>query len=207
MKRIVLVLIVIASLVGMTLVEVLADDLGEECSLGDEICKVVTFVDADGDGVIEEGEKVSFDQSIVVNNNSGEDWTDVKVKDNFGAELTVTFSTPISGTVESHTTGKSDKVKMKWWDIGDLGDGTGASLQIAAETDLNPGGNQSYTECGVHEYNSGATLWAWDEEVKKLSFETEAILVEVYTENMEGDCDGDLVPDIDDACPFDATCQ
>ncbi|MFC2031678.1 hypothetical protein ACFLWA_13240 [Chloroflexota bacterium] len=207
MKRIVLVLIVIASLFGMTLVEVWADDLGEECSAGDEICKVVTFVDEDGDGTIEEGEKVTFDQWITVDNHSGEDWTDVKVKDNFGAELAVTFSAPSAGTVESHTKGNSQKVKMKWWEISDLGDGTGASLQITAETDLNPGGNQSYTECGVHEYNSGATLWVWDEEGKKQSFETEAILVEVYTENMEGDCDGDGVIDGDDACPFDAACQ
>ena len=111
MKRIVLVLIVIASLLGMTLVEVLAVDLGDECSAGGEICKVVTFeveaIDEVGevDEFIEEGEKVYFDQWIFVENDSGGDWTGVKVKDNFGAELAVTFSTPSAGTVESHTKG------------------------------------------------------------------------------------------------------
>ncbi|NIS83363.1 MAG: hypothetical protein GTO14_24925 [Anaerolineales bacterium] len=54
-------------------------------------------------------------------------------------------------------TGKTDKVHLFWY-IGDLLPGETARIIILVSTDLNPAGQQEYTEPGVYEMNSGATL-------------------------------------------------
>jgi hypothetical protein len=67
---------------------------------------------------------------------------------------------------------------------------------LHAETDLTPGGDQSYTECSWHEFNSGAVLKFYAP--RKQSFETGSIMVSVLTEDALGDCDGGGLIDADE---------
>lgn len=170
--------------------------LGLACSAGDVICKKVKYSD-DGDGIIEVGEPVSFRVVIIVDNDSGQDWTNVVVKDRFGAEIDVTGDNASQGAVTLTTKGKSEK-EFLTWDIGDLDDGESATLVLDAETDITPGGDQSYTECSLHEFNSGAVVKFRNEAGKQRSFETGGIVVSVLTENAQGDCDLDGFSDADE---------
>ena len=54
-------------------------------------------------------------------------------------------------------TGMSEKVHLFWY-IGSLKPGKTARLILLVSTDLNPAGHQEYTEPGIYEMNSGATL-------------------------------------------------
>lgn len=170
--------------------------LGLACSESDVICKKVKYSD-DGDGIIEVGELVTFRVVIIVDNDSGQDWTGVVVKDRFGAEIEVTGDNASQGTVTLATKGKSEKVFLTW-DIGDLADGESATLVLDAETDITPGGDQSYTECSNHEFNSGAVVKFRNVDNKQRSFETGGIVVSVLTEDALGDCDGDGFSDADE---------
>jgi len=180
-------------------------DALEACSNGNVICKVADPTD-DGDGIIEIGEVVTFDMVITVTNLSGQTWTSTIVKDRFGAELFVDNCIP-SGTgnfaddlVALPTIGNSNKVKLVWV-IGTLLDTKTAVLTCDVVTDLDPGGNQSYTECSNHEFNSGATLKFRNEAMKQRSFESGGIIISVLTVDAAGDCDGDGVIDNVDLCP------
>jgi hypothetical protein len=76
-------------------------------------------------------------------------------------------------------TGKSDKVHLFWY-IGDLAPGETARLILLVSTDLNPAGHQEYTEPGVYEMNSGATLKFIDPlQDMQLSAVTDSIYVTV----------------------------
>jgi hypothetical protein len=114
-------------------------------------------MDENGDGLIEVGELVGFLMVIQVHNSSGDNWTNVRVKDRFGAELDVTSANPSQGTATLTTKGKSEKEFLEW-DVGDLAPGDTANLVIMVNTDLNPAGHQEYTSTGIHCVNSGATL-------------------------------------------------
>jgi hypothetical protein len=174
----------------------LYNELGIESSAGLEINKKVKYID-DGDGLIEVGELVTFLQVIQVHNSSGGPWSNVVVKDRFGAELEVISDNPSVGTVDLTTKGNSEKVFLTW-DIGDLADGATANLVMTVETDTTPGGDQSYTEPCWHEFNSGATLKVRNEAGKQRSYETPSIMVSVLTVDGLGDADGDGVIDIDE---------
>lgn len=105
--------------------------------------------------------------------------TDVKITDNFGAEIEIdeTFPLTIShGTVSYTIKGKSDKVFLTW-DIGDLDSGETAKMYFLISTDLNPAGQQEYSSPGVFELNSGATLKFSDLEDVQLSAFTDKIFV------------------------------
>ena len=76
-------------------------------------------------------------------------------------------------------TGKTDKVHLFWY-IGDLAPGETARLILLVSTDLNPAGHQEYTEPGIYEMNSGATLKFIDpEQDMQLSAVTDSIYVTV----------------------------
>ncbi len=112
----------------------------------------------DGDMRIEVGEEVVWMMHISVSNWWGtEDFTDVVVKDNLGAELEVDDIVSVShGYVEMTLTGKSDKVHLVWY-VGTLTPGERAHLYFQVSTDINPGGKQEYTSAGWYELNSGPT--------------------------------------------------
>jgi len=173
--------------------------LGVASSGDDIVWKKVKYVDEDGDGIIEVGELVYFLVVIQVNNPSGENWEGVHVKDRFGAELGVEVAPVSSGeTVDLNFKGKSDKVFLEW-NVGDLDSGDTASLVLFAWTDTDPGGNQSYTECCWHEFNSGVTVKYRDERNKQHSAETGSVMVSVLSEDyLTGDCDGDGFTDAEE---------
>ena len=76
-------------------------------------------------------------------------------------------------------TGRSEKVHLFWY-IGDLQPGETARITILVSTDLNPAGHQEYTEPGIYEMNSGATLRFIDpEQDMQLSAVTDSIYVTV----------------------------
>lgn len=161
----------------------LLNTLGIACDDAHIVCKKVKYLDDDDDGLIEVGEPVTFLEVIQVHNPSGGDWTSTTVADRWGAEIDVTGAMPSQGTATLSTKGKSEKEFLKW-EIGDLGPGETANLVLDAMTDLNPGGKQEYSECGRHEFNSGAVLKFRNPAGKQRSFETGGIVVSV-------DCDGD----------------
>jgi hypothetical protein len=99
-----------------------------------------------------------------------------------------------------------------------LGPVTVSSITFTAKTDINPGqhkekpngksGKNEYTSCGVHEVNSGATIEYWflgqDTTLEPTILKTPAITVDVFEKNYpDGNCDGDLISDGLDECPFD----
>jgi hypothetical protein len=156
---------------------VLLNVLGIESSAGFEINKKVKYMDDDGNGIIEAGERVDFLQVIQVHNPTGDTWTDVTVKDRFGAEIDVTSVNPTQGTVTLTTKGKSEKEFLEWG-IGDLAAGETVNLVLYANTDLNPAGKQEYSEPGAYEFNSGVVLKV-HVDGKQRSFETGSIMVTV----------------------------
>lgn len=178
--------------------------VGITCSDGQEVCKKAKYVDEDGDRIIEVGEPIDFLEVIQVHNNTGETWDNVVVEDRWSAEIEVTSAVPTMGMVTLTTKGKSEKVFLKWH-IGMLGPGETANLVLRTATDLTPGGDQSYTECSFHEYNSGAVLKYRNEFNKQRSFGSGQLVVSVLTVDMQGDCDGDSVIDAEDPAPHDPT--
>lgn len=164
--------------------------LDTACSEDDIVCKTVKYLDDDLDGIIEVGEPIEFRVDVEVQNASGIAWTNTTVEDRFGAEIDVTSATPSQGMATLTTEGGSDKEFLKW-DVGMLAPGETATLVLAASTDLNPAGHQEYTECSLHEFNSGAVLKFLDPDSKQHSFETGSVVASVLTVDLLGDCDGD----------------
>jgi hypothetical protein len=179
--------------------------LEQECSEGDEICKTVYYLDEDGDGIIEVGERVDFLQYIDINNTGSDVWENVIVRDNFGAEIRVGNQAASVGTVEIEAVkGKSGKLRVTWDSEFDIGPGETETLTLWTYTGLDPDGLQHYTECSWHEYNSGAVLKAeipspsGRGKTKQVAFGTDSVMVSVLTEDRQGDCDGDGFMDEDE---------
>ncbi len=121
-------------------------------------------------------------------------------------------------------TGKANKEHLTC-DVaadGNLDPAESAAMGVTAETDWNFGqskkfmrtsgaqGTGEYTSCGVHEPNSGATIvYFLDAELTDGPHElsTAAFTVDVFQSDTlsESDCDGDLVFDDVDECPFEGT--
>ena len=188
-------------------------DLGEQCSDGDEICKSAIAIDANDTGYIEIGELIEFVQEIKVTNPADDAvaWQNGVVTDNFGAEIQGITCDDI-GTDDSNVAigtknGKSEKHFVTWDFEVDLADGDMRSLLCDSETGVDDDGNQLYTACGEHEYNSGAVLKAEipkpnGKKLQQISFSTDSIITDVFTIGKIGDCDGDGTPDSSDANPF-----
>jgi len=144
--------------------------------------ELIAVADADGDGAVEVGERVEFTLRIAVKNvSTDQTLTDVVVSDAFGAELEIVDTVPSLGTASISTIGGSDKPFLTW-DIGTLDPGEEATLTVVAATDINPGGQQEYSEAGAYELNSGATLKALVNG-KQISATSDAIWVEVVEAN------------------------
>lgn len=141
----------------------------------------------DDDGVIEVGEKVRFIIRIWVKNHSfTETWSDIVLTDKLGADLDLwyvpgygAYWPQVGGGSISHTTNRNgDQYRLKWQDF-DVAPGGYAFMYVCVETDENPGGNQRYTETGIHYLNSGATAKGYVEG-RKMSDSSNPIMVEVF---------------------------
>ncbi len=114
---------------------------------------------------------------------------DTVITDHFGAEIEIDDADPekeginevsiTHGTWDwDYTKGKSKKVFLTW-NIGDLLPGETARLILLVSTKTNPGGHQEYSESGIYEMNSGATLKFIDPvQDTQLSAYTDSIYVE-----------------------------
>jgi hypothetical protein len=119
--------------------------------------------DPDDAPVIDLNEMWFFTMIIDVYNPSDVTVTDVMVKDNLGGDLGLADTSTTVGTVNTWTTGKTEKVHLTW-DVGDLAPGQEESLKMTVYTDVNTGtgngkkpGHQEWTSEGEHCLNSGAT--------------------------------------------------
>jgi uncharacterized repeat protein (TIGR01451 family) len=124
-------------------------------------------VSGNGDNILDLGEKWYFELEIIVTNNTTSTINNVIVKDNLAGDLGLDDWTVTTGTFDSWTTGKTEKVHMTW-DVGTLVPGQTATLLLEVSTDMNtgngngknpkfPDGHQEYTSEGRHCLNSGAT--------------------------------------------------
>lgn len=177
-----------------------------QCSSGDFICKEVAYSSGLVMGIILEDTLTTSTMTITVDNTSSDDWENVVVKDRFGAEIEFAVTDASDsciasqGTATSITKGGSDKIFLTWV-IGDIAAGDFETLVCSMQTDTTPGGEQSYTECGRYEYNSGANVkYTVDTElgnsgkIKDIqnSHSTPSVLVEVFEfADLSGDCDDD----------------
>ena len=108
--------------------------------------------------------EITFTMQVTVENGSNVALASVKVKDPLPAELEVPVD-PVPGAcggiVDVSTKGKSKKVFIKWYP-DDVAAGYSCTLEIVANTDINPGGgykvHQEYTSPGIYDLNAGATL-------------------------------------------------
>jgi hypothetical protein len=135
----------------------------------------------DGDMRIEVGENVVWLMHISVSNwRSSGDYTDIKVKDNLGAELEIDSPFNMTqGSVSVRLTGKSEKVHLLWF-VGTLAPGERAHLYFLVSTDHNPAGKQCYTSPGRYELNSGPTMkYMW--QGHQHSYEADSIWITVHT--------------------------
>jgi len=152
----------------------------------DFICKEVFITDEQfGNGQVDVNELVFFDMIITVDNDSSNQWNNIIVKDRLGAQLefagisAADSCIPSQGGATSFTKGKTEKVFLVWT-IGTLIPGESAVLQCRIVTDTNTGGQQSYTECGLQEFNSGANLKFTVPDGSQRSFETGPVFFEVF---------------------------
>ena len=144
--------------------------------------------DEDGDGIIEVGEEIEGEVTITVTNITGdeiESMKDIVVQDRFGGELEIDSHEVSSGSLEVKLSGKTEKPKIKWNGFSLLVDGAFETAGLIVSTDINPGGQQSYSTAGEYEVNSGAVLKFIDSEGTgfQLSAHTPQITVVVIEPN------------------------
>jgi hypothetical protein len=160
-------------------------ELGTVCD--EHICKTVTYRTADGDCLVEAGEKVDFQTTIEVVNSTDVSWDKVVIGDCFFSDIVVTNVHTQQGSTQQFQAG-NHKTCIRW-KPGDLDPGDSATLVIDAETGVDRRGRQEYVRCSNHPFNNGALLRFVDPHNQ--SFRTGPIVVSVLTPDAEGDCDGD----------------
>lgn len=187
------------------------------------VSKAVTRIDINNDGQFETGDPAVIAAFLANVPNSraiafgitftveavGDDVEDVVVTDRFGAELDLTCFLASPGTVCNVINNKSADIVA--WDIGPLANGSFATLRVLAVTNVDSGGNQRYTACGLHELNSGPTAKGFVEKengkgLKQVSSDGNQILLNVSglfdaIFPQCGNCmddDGDGLTDIED---------
>ena len=160
-------------------------ELGTDCD--EHICKTVTYRTEDGDCLVEAGEKVEFEITIHVANNSDDSWTNTVVGDCFFSDVDVTRVHVQQGAFQRFEAGNG-KTCVRW-KIGDLDPGESATVVIDARTGKDRRDRQEYTRCSNHMLNNGALLRFNDPHNQ--AFRTGRLVVSVLTPDAAGDCDGD----------------
>jgi len=144
-------------------VTVLVSEDLRQCNFNDFICKEVAYSSGLVMGIILENTLTTSTMTITVDNKSPFLWEEVVVKDRFGAEIEFAVTDASDSCIASQgiatsiTKGGSDKIFLTW-DVGTIADGDFETLVCSMQTDTTPGEEQSYTECGRYEYNSGANV-------------------------------------------------
>ena len=120
----------------------------EACSGGDEVCKTVDC----GTEPMEVGQEI--DCTVTIKVTASANWTNVQVKDRLGSEWALSsFGDDCDGTeFGTNPSGRQERLDTN---IGALGSGAMWTCTFDATTKLNPGGDQSFTSCGYHDFNSG----------------------------------------------------
>jgi hypothetical protein len=132
-------------------------------------------------------ERIRWPVTFSLQNYSGEDWSDVVLRDRFGAELElldmeyeldgVTYEIDEVGVgnlnkgpevdangIGFYTTKGASKQLRFIWEVGDLPAAANHTLSFYVVTDLNPGQGKKdvpkweFTSCGIHTLNSGVEL-------------------------------------------------
>ena len=138
--------------------------------------------------------KIKWTVTYYVPNTSGDTMYDAVLKDRFGAELDQADPgqyTASQGSVTfEYSTGEMKQLRITW-DIGDLPDGTIATLSFDVVTKENPPGKQEYTSPGRKTLNSGAVLKWKDASSHQDSMSTPSCYV------MAWDGEGDMPTMID----------
>ena len=109
--------------------------------------------------------KIKWTVTYYVPNTSGDTMYDAVLKDRFGAELDQAdpgqYTASHGSVTFEYSTGEMKQLRITW-DIGDLPDGTTATLSFDVVTKENPPGKQEYTSPGRKILNSGAVL-KWED--------------------------------------------
>lgn len=121
---------------------------------------------------------------IYVENTFDEDMTDVVIKDKLAPELMICVGCPdipdpyaSQGDYYITMKGKTDRMWLEW-DVGTIPAGGYAIMVLVMASDINPKGQQEFTETGTYALNSGAIL-RYDMGGFKYRETTENILVTV----------------------------
>ena len=114
--------------------------------------------------------------TITVENTNSYPINDVVVADRFGGEFGVAERFISHGGAIFSLSGRTEKVHLVW-DIGLLGPGETATLELNVYTDMNPGEKQEFTSCGTYTMNSGAVVKWLDDRGKQGSAVTESIII------------------------------
>ena len=143
--------------------------------------ELVSYSDADGDGIIEVGEETSLVLEITVtNNDSNNPIKNVVVKDRLSGDLEVddlgAFN--VSGPSGKQQKNQTDKLFLTW-EVGTLAPGESQTTTLIVSTDTNPGGHQEYTEAGIHYLNSGVNVKG-SLLGKQVSATSDPIMIEVF---------------------------
>ncbi len=171
----------------------------EACSDGDEVCKEVDCAGA----ILVTDNEITCEVTITVDNDSGDDWANVRIKDRFGSEWALSgFDDDCDASdFGANPSGRQERLETN---SGGLNDGDTWVCTFDATTKLNPGGAQEFTSCGYHDFNSGVTVKA---EVPKsngkgnrqISFGTGdggTIVMCIIEDSGQDDCDLDGLDDI-----------
>lgn len=183
---------------------------------GLEVEKTAICVDAGGFVVeldpfvptIPVGEVITCTFTVTVTAGPGQDVTDIVVKDTVSSDLEVdetTFVATQGTATEGARRGNQNKGSTPIeWDVGDLNDAS-ATLSFVAATNLDPGGNQRYTQfCEPVELNSGPTAKG-TEDNHQVSADGDGIAAKTEQDPSDPtDTDGDGIFDSCDNCVDDA---
>lgn len=148
---------------------------------------LVDYTDADGDGIIEVGEKVTFEIMILSHNYQPTTAYNVIMEDRFAAELEL-VDWYCEGTYEDDPVfytakNKGKSALMMYWYIGTHDPGEEAIIHLTLATGLTPNGkHQEYTSSGTYELNSGAVVKKIYDGVQ-YSYETGQLIIEVIGED------------------------
>lgn len=112
------------------------------------------------------GQEVCWTFLYTISNPYGYHISNVRITDNFGANLNVAVASgPSQGTatVDLRGSGKSKQYRLTW-NVGALDPGESATLSLSVCTGKNPASKQEFTSPGWHVLNSGATAkWINDD--------------------------------------------
>ena len=114
----------------------------------------------DGTWTVPTGERVEWAVLWTIANASGQTVSDVRLGDNFSAEMDVDTRS-ISGSTgraDAQHVGGPHSATAVTWSIGTMPPGSSAQLSFRVGTGLNPAGKQEYTSPGQHCMDSGLTV-------------------------------------------------